>query len=102
MDDVQRLGHLDARAPTPTMETPMPQHAIEAAAEPGGVAAVDRALAILGAFRLEDGALTLAELAARTGIYKSTILRLAQSLIRARLLLRLDDGQYRIGPEALR
>ncbi|WP_189044488.1 IclR family transcriptional regulator [Aliidongia dinghuensis] len=80
----------------------MPEHATEAGAESGGVAAVDRALSILGAFRLDDGALTLAELAARTGIYKSTILRLSQSLIRARLLLRLDDGQYRIGPEALR
>ena len=102
MDDMCRLGHLDARALKPRMETQMPQHAIEAAAETGGVAAVDRALAILGAFRLEDGALTLAELAARTGIYKSTILRLSQSLIRARLLLRLEDGQYRIGPEALR
>jgi DNA-binding IclR family transcriptional regulator len=67
-----------------------------------GVAAVDRALSILAAFRSEDGALSLAELAARTGIYKSTILRLAVSLIRARLLLRLEDGRYRIGPEALR
>ena len=42
-------------------------------------------------------ALTLAELAARTGLYKSTLLRLAGSLIQHRLLLRLDDGRYQLG-----
>jgi DNA-binding IclR family transcriptional regulator len=67
-----------------------------------GVAAVDRALAVLRAFGADDRTLTLAELAARTKIYKSTILRLAQSLIRAGLLLRLTDGRFRLGPEALR
>ncbi|HEY6255684.1 MAG TPA: IclR family transcriptional regulator [Xanthobacteraceae bacterium] len=67
-----------------------------------GVAAVDRALAVLRAFGAGDRTLTLAELAARTKIYKSTILRLAQSLIRAGLLLRLADGRFRLGPEALR
>jgi DNA-binding IclR family transcriptional regulator len=67
-----------------------------------GVAAVDRALAVLRAFGVEDRTLTLAELATRTKIYKSTILRLAQSLIRAGLLLRLADGRFRLGPEALR
>jgi DNA-binding IclR family transcriptional regulator len=69
---------------------------------PGGVAAVDRALAVLDAFRPGDAALELAELAARTGLYKSTILRLAQSLLRHRLLLRREDGRYAIGPAALR
>ncbi|HEY4202762.1 MAG TPA: IclR family transcriptional regulator [Devosiaceae bacterium] len=67
-----------------------------------GVAAVDRALSILAAFTPGEPSLTLAELAARTGIYKSTILRLAQSLIRGRLLIRLDDGQFQIGSEAMR
>jgi DNA-binding IclR family transcriptional regulator len=67
-----------------------------------GVAAVDRALSVLRAFRTDDRTLTLAELAARTRIYKSTILRLTQSLIRAGLLLRLEDGRFRLGPEALR
>ncbi len=69
---------------------------------PGGAAAVDRALSILAAYGSDDDALTLAEIAARTGLYKSTLLRLIQSLLHARLLLRLDDGRYRIGPEALR
>jgi DNA-binding IclR family transcriptional regulator len=67
-----------------------------------GVAAVDRALALLDAFRPGDAALELAELAARTGLYKSTILRLAQSLLRHRLLSRREDGRYAIGPAALR
>jgi DNA-binding IclR family transcriptional regulator len=67
-----------------------------------GVAAVDRALSILAAFSLRDPALSLAELAGRTGLYKSTILRLAQSLQRAGFLQRLDSGQYRVGPAGLR
>jgi DNA-binding IclR family transcriptional regulator len=67
----------------------------------GGVAAVDRALAILGAFDPEDQRLTLAELAQRTRFYKSTILRIAQSLLRLGYLQRLDDGCYQIGPTPL-
>lgn len=63
-----------------------------------GVAVIDRACAILFAFGPDDAALTLAELAARTGLYKSTLLRLAGSLIQHRLLLRLDDGRYQLGP----
>jgi DNA-binding IclR family transcriptional regulator len=65
--------------------------------ESEGVAVIDRACAILFAFRPDDAALTLAELAARTGLYKSTLLRLAGSLIQHRLLLRLDDGRYQLG-----
>ena len=67
----------------------------------GGVAAVDRALAILGAFEPGDQALPLAELAARTKFYKSTILRLAQSLLRRDYLQRLENGSYQIGPAPL-
>lgn len=67
-----------------------------------GVAAVGRAFAVLGAFRPEDTAgLSLAELAARTGLYKSTILRLAHSLMEHRFLERMDDGRYRIGSTPL-
>lgn len=69
---------------------------------PGGAAAVDRALSILAAYGANEDALSLAEIAARTGLYKSTLLRLIQSLLHARLLLRLEDGRYRVGPEALR
>ncbi|MBU8544700.1 MULTISPECIES: IclR family transcriptional regulator [Roseomonadaceae] len=68
-------------------------------AEPkDGVAAVDRALAILGAFRPGDASLSLAELAARTGLYKSTILRLLASLERGRCAARLADGRWALGP----
>lgn len=67
-----------------------------------GVAAVDRALAILGAFRDEDHALSLAKIAERTGLYKSTILRLADSLLRAEYLRRLPDGTYQVGAAPLR
>lgn len=67
-----------------------------------GVAALDRAIAILEAFTPADPSLGLAELAARTGLYKSTILRLAGSLLRGQLLERLPDGRYRIGYGAFR
>lgn len=66
-----------------------------------GVAAVERALTVLGAFRDGDGSLSLHELAARTGFYKSTILRLLASLARAGCVLRLADGSYQLGPMVL-
>ena len=49
----------------------MPQERVEA---------VERALSIVSAFSDGDQALSLAEIARRTGLYKSTILRLAGSL----------------------
>ena len=67
-----------------------------------GVAAVDRALLILSAFREDDATLSLALLARRTSLYKSTILRLLQSLLRAGYVVRLPDGNYVIGPEPTR
>ena len=72
-------------------------------AEPGGgVAAVERALAILDAFTEQDHSLTLAQVAARTGYYKSTILRLAASLEKRGYLIRLADGGWRLGAAASR
>ena len=68
----------------------------------GGVAAVDRAFAILGAFNIDQDCLTLAEIARRTGLYKSTILRLIVSLEKAGFLRRQGDGRYSVGPEPLR
>ena len=67
-----------------------------------GVSAAERALAVLTAFRRGDGALSLAELAERTGLIKSTIMRLAVSLQRYRLLARMPDGSYRLDAETLR
>jgi len=66
-----------------------------------GVAAVDRALAILDAFTDQDQKLSLAELAKRTGLYKSTAIRLAKSLEKARYLYRSEDGAYRLGSKVL-
>ncbi|MCK9382226.1 MAG: IclR family transcriptional regulator [Sulfuritalea sp.] len=66
-------------------------------ANASGVDVLDRAFAILFAFRPDDPPLSLAELAARTGLYKSTLLRLANALIHHRFLDKLDDGRYRLG-----
>lgn len=62
------------------------------------VESVERALSLLEAFSSERAALSLAELAEETGLYKSTILRLAASLIRFGYLRRGSDGRYRLGP----
>jgi DNA-binding IclR family transcriptional regulator len=67
-----------------------------------GVASADRALTLLSAFRKGDRALPLAELAARTGLVKSTIMRLAISLEARGYLAREDDGSYRLDAELLR
>lgn len=66
-----------------------------------GVAALDRALQILAAFSADDEQLTLADLAKRTGFYKSTILRLIATLERRGYVVRLAGGGYRLGPTVL-
>lgn len=67
-----------------------------------GVDAVERALGILSVFDEEGQDLSLAEVARRTGLYKSTILRLAASLEHKRFLTRASDGTFRLGPELWR
>jgi DNA-binding IclR family transcriptional regulator len=76
--------------------------AADLAAAPGGALAVDRALSLLAAYQTGDDALSLAQLAGRTGLYKSTALRLLASLEHARLLQRDDDGRWRLGSEVAR
>ena len=71
-------------------------------ADDSGVSAVERALSLLDAFNELDYALTLADLARRTGLYKSTILRLAESLQRMGYLKRLADGSFQLGAAPLR
>jgi DNA-binding IclR family transcriptional regulator len=68
-------------------------------ADDGGVAAVDRALSILDALTGEKA--TLAEVATRTNLYKSTVLRLLKSLERFGYVLRSADGTYRLGSKVL-
>ena len=71
-------------------------------AAPGGAAAVDKAISLLAAFRPGDRALGLAELAERTQLYKSTVLRALASLEHARLIQKLPDGRYALGSEVAR
>jgi len=66
------------------------------------VEAVERALTLLEAFADGTPQLSLAELAARTGFYKSTILRLGRSLERFGYLTRSARGLYRLGPAPAR
>lgn len=62
------------------------------------VEAVEKALSILEAFSHDRQSLSLTEIAAETGLYKSTALRLAASLERYGYLKRGADLRYRLGP----
>lgn len=66
-----------------------------------GVAAVDRALAILSAFSANQPALSLHDIAERTDLHKSTILRLLASLEAQHCVIRRDDDKYQLGPMLL-
>lgn len=66
-----------------------------------GVAALERGLAILEAFKHDKDVLSLAELAGLTGLYKSTILRLTSSLVRFGYLQRRENGTFRLGSAVL-
>lgn len=66
------------------------------------VEAVERALSILTVFNEGREALTLHQIAEQTGLYKSTILRLAASLERFGYLRRGADGLFRLGPAVWR
>lgn len=66
------------------------------------VEAVERALTILEAFADGEAKLSLAALAQRTGLYRSTILRLTASLERFGYVRRGTDGQFRLGPSLWR
>jgi DNA-binding IclR family transcriptional regulator len=79
----------------------MPKRPIAKKSE-GGVAAVDRAFAIVLALEAAATSLTLAEIARKTGFYKSTVLRLLASLERHSLVVRRSDQQYCLGPLAFR
>jgi DNA-binding IclR family transcriptional regulator len=88
----------------PRKSAQLPQGApnTEQAAPSGGVVAVDRALLLLKAFQEGDTTLSLAELAARTQQYKSTVLRLLASLQQFGFIQRDAEGRYRLGPEIAR
>lgn len=69
--------------------------------ETNRVEAVERALAILEAFKPDAPTLSLAAISERTGLYKSTILRLIGSLERFGYIARTSNGTYRLGPSVL-
>jgi DNA-binding IclR family transcriptional regulator len=65
-----------------------------------GVTAVRRAMKVLAAFGMEDASLTLAELSRRTGLHRSTVLRLALTLAKDDYLVQKDSGAWRLGRAA--
>ena len=65
------------------------------------VRAVDRALALLRAFREEDGPLGLTELSRRAGLNMTTALRLLGTLEGHGFIKRLSAGGYVLGPTLL-
>ncbi len=71
-------------------------------AESSGVAVLDRAFSLLAAFGPTDDRLTMTELSKRTGLYKSTVLRLLAALEHGGFIRKLSDGQYAVGPQPLR
>lgn len=62
-----------------------------------GVEALERGFILLDAFRGGPASLSLSELAEKTGLYKSTILRLFVSLERYGYLVRLESGRFALG-----
>lgn len=67
-----------------------------------GVASADRVLRILAAYQRGDQPLELGELAQRTGLVKSTIMRLVFTLEQRGFINRLADGRYQLGSEIFR
>lgn len=67
-----------------------------------GVAAVDRALSIVAAFESASEPLTISELSRRTGLYKSTALRLLESLRKFGYVSQTSNNRYELGPTLLR
>ena len=84
------------------MEITVPDTPTEPGEASSGVAVLDRAFSLLGAFGPTDERLTLTELSKRTGLYKSTVLRLLAALEHGGFIRKLEDGQYAVGPQPMR
>jgi DNA-binding IclR family transcriptional regulator len=67
---------------------------------PSGAQAVLRAIALLKAFTLEKPERDLSSLAEQTGLSRGTVHRLLAALESEGLLVRRDNGLYRLGPTA--
>src|ERR1700753_1652365 len=66
-----------------------------------GVASVERALAILSAFRSHGRSLTLKQLTEVTKLNASTVLRLLASLERHNFVVRMEHGMFQLGSQLL-
>ncbi len=66
------------------------------------MAAVNRAISLLHVFTGDERGLSLSEIARRSGFYKSTVLRLAGSLLAHDLLERDSAGHFRLGRGLIR
>lgn len=66
----------------------------------GSVTAVTRALSLMEAFEVGEPSLSLVELSRRTGMHKTTVLRLARTLAASNYMVQNDDMQWRLGPAA--
>lgn len=64
------------------------------------VIAVERALRVMEAFKPGEKELALAELARRTRLHKTTVLRIARTLGDSRYLVQTASGAWRLGPAA--
>ncbi|MBR0645014.1 IclR family transcriptional regulator [Plastoroseomonas hellenica] len=84
-------------AATGAVETAEPRSVLHE----GSVRAVDRALALLLAFRDDDGPLGLAEISRRVGLNMTTALRLMQTLEGHGFVQRLPSGGYLLGATLL-
>jgi DNA-binding IclR family transcriptional regulator len=90
------------RKPRTNSAPARPARPARAAAEPeGNVRAVDRALALLLAFRDDEAALPLVELARRAGLHLTTALRLMGTLEAQGFVQRLPSGGYALGAQLL-
>ncbi len=63
---------------------------------------VERAMSILSAFSTQRPIMSLAELAEETGLHKSTILRLTNSMMIYGFIQRDSDGMFSVGPSVWR
>jgi DNA-binding IclR family transcriptional regulator len=64
----------------------------------GGVIAVSRALAMLDAFASGERDVSLGELARRTSLHKTTVLRLARTMAQHGYMTQTATGGWRLGP----
>jgi DNA-binding IclR family transcriptional regulator len=85
---------------TPTAIEPDTENS--AASAPDTVSAIDRALQVLATFDPGMKALGLTTISERTGLPKSTLLRIIATLMNRGYVRAIPDGRYQLGPAVLR